>query len=677
MSAVLAGGIRVGLALLLLMPLVVTFQTLFPYVVGKALYARGLIEILTAFWVVLVVWNRSYRPQRSWVLLAFYGYLLVALIASALGVNFTRSLWSTYERMMGVWDLVHWFLLAVVASAVLRTPQQWLYLLNINLGVGLVLSVVAIAQVLGVRLLPWVLQRCDVDATLGNPSYLGAVLTVMVLLAVGLLARSFAPSEGAVSPPTPSHRRRGRRGTPEPAPPNRWQVHALRAFWGLTALLCLIALYQTGTRGGMLGLMAGAVAMPLGVILFGNRLALKPLAVGGGAVLVGVALLFALDRTVGLPWAVRCPEHTVGARATALVRSESPGTQASLATRLLSAGYSVRAMAERPLLGWGPENYIVPFTRYVEPRFFQYGAEVFDQAHNKVLEELATKGIVGIVFYLALWGALVWAVVHRRRPPREEALAYAVLGALVGYFVQNLFLFDTPAMMLQWALLVAWVAAQERPGEGEPAPEAERAPLVANGFARGVVVLFTTAVLIFSLTFLNYRAFAGASLAARAVAEPLSVGERIALARQSFSTFPPLAGTARWFIFEALISQWPRLSPEDRQRVFTFILEEGDRGMRQDPRDYRLLSGLVFFFQRAGGSEAVEQIEPLLQRLRELGPGRLETHQLMANQELLRGNYQGALNIIDAFTAQAPARAPSFAVLRQAAEAGLKGSGGQ
>lgn len=681
MSIALARGIRVGLALLLLMPLVVTFETIFPYVVGKSLYARGLIEILTALWLVLVVWNRSYLPPRSWVLLAFYAYLLVALMAAALGVNFTRSLWSTYERMMGVWDLVHWFLLVVVAAAVLRTPQQWLLLLNINLGVGLFLSVLALGQALGVRLLPIVLQRCDVDATLGNPSYLGAVLMVVVLVAVGLLARSFvSPVTEATPSPLPSRRQRRRRmALPQPSETGPRALLALRVFWGLTALLGLIVLFQTGTRGGLLGLMAGAVAMPLGMLLFGDRKGLKPLALASGAVLLALAGLFALDRSVGLPWSVRCQNYTVAARAIALMQAKDPGTRSSLATRVLSAQYSFRAVRERPLLGWGPENYIVPFTRFVEPRFFQYGNEVFDQAHNKVMEELATKGILGLLFYLALWGTLVWAVVRRRRAPREEVLAYAILGTLAGYFVQNLFLFDTPGMMLQWALLVGWVAAQERPAEATTlAQNGNPAPLILSPILRGGMVFLVLAVLVFSLTFLNYRPFVGARLAVQAIAEPRPVGERIALAQKGFDTFPSLAGVSRALVFETFIAQWPGLNPEDKTRVFTFLLTEGDKALKQDPRDYRLLSSLTFFFQMAAGSPAqVEQIDPFVQRLRELGPGRLETHQLLANQEVLRGNYQRALQIVDAFTAQAPATASSFATIRRAAEEGLQKQRGQ
>ena len=79
-----------------------------------------------------------------------------------------------------------------------------------------------------------------------------------------------------------------------------------------------------------------------------------------------------------------------------------------------------------------------------------------------MLEELATKGALGTLSYGAMWAVLVWAIVRRRREPRDEVLTYTILGALAGYFAQNLFLFDTPAMLLQWALLVSWVVSQEK-----------------------------------------------------------------------------------------------------------------------------------------------------------------------------------------------------------------------
>ena len=46
--------IRVGILVLLPMPLIITTQSLFPFISGKELYARLLIELLTTLWLVLI-----------------------------------------------------------------------------------------------------------------------------------------------------------------------------------------------------------------------------------------------------------------------------------------------------------------------------------------------------------------------------------------------------------------------------------------------------------------------------------------------------------------------------------------------------------------------------------------------------------------------------------------------
>ena len=106
--------IRLGAFLVLLTPLIVTSSTLFPYVVGKAIYARSLIEVIFACWVILALRNPSYRQFRSWVLWLFGMYLFVSLLTALFGVSFQRSFWGDYRRMGGVFDLAHWFAFAVV-----------------------------------------------------------------------------------------------------------------------------------------------------------------------------------------------------------------------------------------------------------------------------------------------------------------------------------------------------------------------------------------------------------------------------------------------------------------------------------------------------------------------------------------------------------------------------------
>ena len=65
------------LALLVLTPLVISPGTFSHFVVSKAIYSRVLIEILVCVWTVLLIRIPKYRPQFSWIVLAFAIYVVV------------------------------------------------------------------------------------------------------------------------------------------------------------------------------------------------------------------------------------------------------------------------------------------------------------------------------------------------------------------------------------------------------------------------------------------------------------------------------------------------------------------------------------------------------------------------------------------------------------------------
>ena len=108
--------VKAGLLLVLVTPLLITPETLFPYVVGKALAIRTAIDLTFAAWLLLIIYYPRHRPAWSWVLAAFGLWLLVALITSYTGVSPTRSLWSNFERMQGVIDRAHWFAFILMAG---------------------------------------------------------------------------------------------------------------------------------------------------------------------------------------------------------------------------------------------------------------------------------------------------------------------------------------------------------------------------------------------------------------------------------------------------------------------------------------------------------------------------------------------------------------------------------
>ena len=77
--------------MVLLTPLIVMTdplpQTFFPFIVGKSLYARTLIEILVGLSFVLIIRYPSYRPNWSWLLTIMIMYIAIVLLAASTGVS--------------------------------------------------------------------------------------------------------------------------------------------------------------------------------------------------------------------------------------------------------------------------------------------------------------------------------------------------------------------------------------------------------------------------------------------------------------------------------------------------------------------------------------------------------------------------------------------------------------
>lgn len=688
MSAVLTTGVYLLVAFLLLMPLVISPGAFAHFVVSKAIYARALIEVLVLLWMFLLIRDSRFRPPGSWVLLAFALCLLASLLAAVWGINPTHSIWSSYDRMTGVWDLTHWLLLALALVSVVQSPRIWRLLFNWQLGITLLLSLIALTQVFGISIIPSIAAKCRVDATLGNPSFLAPLLIISVLVAAGFLARSFLKPEhqeldSLAATSEEAHRDYGE---------NHWATIALRIFWLAVITLGIFALIQTGTRGALIGLVAGALAMPVALLIWGNRQALKPLALISGAIFLVVVSLYAIDQSVGLSVTPGCESQTASARLTKLASAAtgdgSPGFSFNL--RLASVKAGLLGFVERPLFGWGPENFGYAFDRYADATIFKHGSFVQDKAHNQVVEELTTKGIIGAAAFLFMWAALVWAVIRRRRPAGEEALAYAILGALTAYFVQNLFLFDTPAGLLYWVVLVAWVARQERetasisqePGDNPPqkargllVPLMQKFASLAFSFpwSRGAALLAAVALLGFSLYFLNYQPY----LAARSFGESKEAGhsitERLTLSENSFHTFPAMANLPRRLAFLELARVWGYLSPDERKQVHEFFGREASLALGTDPYDApMLISALLFIQFTAQDTTAPAYVEPMLRQLLDIAPDRPETYQIMANHALWLGEYAQAISIAEAYEARAPGTSWAFDEVKSAAQERLQ-----
>src|SRR3989338_8450750 len=339
---------------------IVAQSLFFPFITGKNFAFRILVEVIAGAWLALVLINPAYRPKRSALLGAFALFVVVVALADALGVYPFKSFWSNYERMDGWITLVHLFLYFVVASSALNTEKLWRAFWHVSLAVSAVVGVYGLLPLAGVASLnPGFSSAARIDATLGNPIYLAAYMLFNIGIAAALWARAWQESLS------------GGRLWPS-------------LLYGGIIAFDASALFLTGTRGAMLGLVAGVLVAALAAALSsreGRRAAALALA---GVLLLGGGFFLSREQS----WIQRVPSL----QRLATISLDDSTTKA----RFYNWGMAWQGVKERPILGWGQENYAIVFDKYYDPRMYAQ-EQWFDRVHNIVFDWLVAAGFVGLL----------------------------------------------------------------------------------------------------------------------------------------------------------------------------------------------------------------------------------------------------------------------------------------
>ena len=124
--------------------------------------------------------------------------------------------------------------------------------------------------------------------------------------------------------------------------------------------------------------------------------------------------------------------------------------------RFLAWDIARKSVIDRPLLGSGFNNYSYNFQKYLSPKIYDTGAEFFFQPHNIIWEYASNTGILGLTSFISL---LFFTLLSLFKSRDEEGSQYKMLrisliGILFGYFIQNLFVFDTPTTYLMLFLVI-------------------------------------------------------------------------------------------------------------------------------------------------------------------------------------------------------------------------------
>ena len=565
-------AVSAGVALLLLTPFVVSIETAYPFVVGKAVYSRTVIEVLFALWAVLAFANPRYRPPRSW-LLAWFGIgFACSVVAALFGVSVARSVWSNFERMQGVVDAAHWLALAVVLAGAFRCRRDLLAVVHVHLGVSALVALLAITRFhdLGVPFfgaLPEP-QFPRIGGVFGNPLFLASYAAVNAVLALGL---------GACAARGGSRR-------------------ALTiSLCALVAYLNVHALALADARSGWLGLAAAVAFCGLAYVVWGKsrhwRIAVAATMLAG---LVGGGALLAIPQTGG----------KVLERLAAAANDESARQRGAA----LLAG--LRGFLERPVTGFGPENFVVPWGRHASGAV----GEAHDSAHNRVVDKAATEGLLGLGAHAVLWVLLYLALIRRARRASgtDERLFLLTLGAaLTCFLVNDQLRFPTTVWNLQQVLLLVLVVGLEPRRETRmrvfakldlpkwiaSAHVGAKAAVAAAAFA-GLAVSSSVNVAIY---------FAAVDIGRLGVP-----GQPAKFLERAIERFEPLANTPRLILFEQLAEHWRRLRVRESAEALRLLAvadAQAPLAVAAEPSNWRVHHALArLYHEVANGDPAYRAV---------------------------------------------------------------------
>lgn len=391
--------VRIGAYALPFTLLIVADSMFFPFISGKNFAFRIIVEIMLTAWAGLLIINfKKYWPRWNFLSIALAVFVAAAFISAVFGVNFSQSFWSNFERMDGVITQLHLLALFLVLAGVFRTRHEWFSLFTVSIAVSLLVAFYGFLEYFGKIYFGQDLHS-RIISTLGNPLYVAAYLSFHIFLIIYFLTEL--------------------------------KNKPLKSFLGVILFAELAAILITQGRGAFVGLVAGTGIMLLGFIFTAPSPKKRA---------VSIFLMTALVLTLIL---LNVFKDTEFIRSHGLFSRFADITLRSGHFRFVIWDMAFEAFKERPVLGWGSDNFIVPFAKHYDVRMF--GAEPwYDRTHNMPLEWLVAGGLVGFSAYILLFAAVIWAIFRAVSAGIfQKKQAFIFMGMLTAYLVQLLFVFDT------------------------------------------------------------------------------------------------------------------------------------------------------------------------------------------------------------------------------------------
>jgi tetratricopeptide (TPR) repeat protein/O-antigen ligase len=361
----------------------------------------------------------------TWAFLFFVGAFSLATLTSVIPY---MSFWGSLERMGGVFTFWHYFIYFLMLTSVLKKREDWMQLFNIMIFVGILSAFYGYMQRTNIEWFVGSGGRSRIFGTIGNPALFAGYQILILFLSLTLLFKQGISS-------------------------------GYKSYYATGALLTLIAAFMTAVRGSIVGIAVGLLAFALIYFAAFNSRGARKAFLG----LVTILVVFIVSALM-----FKNSSFVQSSGYLKRITDFSP-TNYTVSTRFWAWNAGFQGWKETPktiLLGWGPENFNVPFSKHFNPKFFRGpGSEtLFDRAHNMFVEILVTMGLLGFLTYVWIFIAVL-LILWKKITAKSKDMLFAVgfIPLVIAYAIHNSFIFDTSANFISFFTILGFISVLSLP----------------------------------------------------------------------------------------------------------------------------------------------------------------------------------------------------------------------
>jgi putative inorganic carbon (HCO3(-)) transporter len=417
----------VGFFLILVLPLLNLPPWFSPPDWGKTIVFRIILSILIFIFLYQTLSKKQLSIKTSlpfWLLIVLFGIYFLATIFS---LDRSFSLWGSPYRSGGFINFALYIIFAILAFLIIQ-QKDWQLIWDFSIVIGIFVSIIAIFQQFGLISKIFIPFESRPPSTIGGPIFLAIFLLLLsfLILSFGIATKNIFK-----------------------------KIFYLFAF----LLFIFVIIFTAQTKAAFVGLTIGLCWF---FFFYPKKLTLFKVLV----------LIFLISGTFSVYFLKIHPEayknrpyivrDTIGSIVT-IFSGVDP-------SRISAWKVSIQALKNRPILGYGPENFSIGFDKYYDPALPEIGkvpgglvTSWWDRAHNFVFDIALTAGIPALIIYLSLLGVLFWELQKLKHTnPLESGhessriIAHGIQAAFLAYLAANFFSFDTFSTYLISFLLIGY-----------------------------------------------------------------------------------------------------------------------------------------------------------------------------------------------------------------------------